>query len=271
MEPTGMTTRTCVVFHTSYTHQSSPGPEYQQCCWPAHIHTATEFSTCPTRLWYKIWRERGRYNLWRRRRERKQAVVRWMLRLGFMCGFYEPPRGSEQEGHGQLCNRISQNFRGVTNTDSSKGKAQTGANKYQKHTESHTFLDWKTKNHLFFSSPSERWSNPTDMVLTTFRFGPAERRQNADKAVKPGQGFERAATVGWRHSAWLPAASNNSASIFSVSTQSRASTLLTFWSSSFLGTEMSSESHSSNCTLERGGSDDNRNQHFSSSVIINSS
>lgn len=51
------------------------------------------------------------------------------LRLGFMCGFYEPPGGSEQEGHGQLCNRIGQNFRGVTNADSSEGKAQTGANK----------------------------------------------------------------------------------------------------------------------------------------------
>lgn len=37
---------------------------------------------------------------------------------------------------------------------------------------------------------------------------------------------------------------------------------MTFWSSSFLGTETSSESHSSNCTLERGGRNDNRNQQF---------
>lgn len=65
-----------------------------------------------------------------------------------------------------------------------------------------------------------------------------------------------------------PAASNNSASIFSVSTQSRASTPFTFWSSSFLGTEMSSESHSSNCTLERSVINDNRNQHFSFSMYI---
>lgn len=45
-----------------------------------------------------------------------------------MCGLYEPPRGCEQEGHSQLCNRISQNFRGVTNTDSSEGKHIHGPN-----------------------------------------------------------------------------------------------------------------------------------------------
>ena len=107
-----------------------------------------------------------------------------------MCGFYEPPRGREQEGHGQLCNRVSQNFRGVTNTDSSEGKAQTGANKYQ--TDTHkddTFWDWKNRDHLFFSSSSERWSKPTDMVLTTFSFGPAQKKTNTDKAVKSGQGL----------------------------------------------------------------------------------
>ncbi len=43
------------------------------------------------------------------------------LRLGFMCGLYEPPGGSEQQSHGQLSHRICQNIGGVTHSDPSGG------------------------------------------------------------------------------------------------------------------------------------------------------
>lgn len=58
-----------------------------------------------------------------------------------MCGLYEPPRGREQEGHSQLCNRISQNFRGVTNTDSSEGKTHTWTQLITLYTLSYIFLE----------------------------------------------------------------------------------------------------------------------------------
>lgn len=56
--------------------------------------------------------------------------VMGQLRLGFMCGLYEPSRSGEQEGHGQLGNRIGQNVRGVADTDSSEGETHTGHNEH---------------------------------------------------------------------------------------------------------------------------------------------
>lgn len=37
----------------SHTYQSFPNPGYPQCCWPVHVHTAKEFSMCPSHHWQK--------------------------------------------------------------------------------------------------------------------------------------------------------------------------------------------------------------------------
>lgn len=49
-------------------------------------------------------------------------VLYVMLRLGFVCGLYEPPGGREQQSYSQLSNSICQDFRGITHTDSSVEK-----------------------------------------------------------------------------------------------------------------------------------------------------
>lgn len=212
-------------------------------------------------------------------------ILYMTVRLGLMCGLYEPPGGRKQQSYCQLSNSICQDFRGITYTDSSVGEHKHCIQRYMNislpicmlrtffhkgkitlsramngiHT-CYNKIKQKEGTHRFFSSSKDRWSNPTDIVLRTFRFGPA----GIHYTYKDMQGC--LLHLGYLSKAkGRPAASNSSASIFSVSVQSRPSTPLTFWRSSFLGTGMSSESHSSNCTLGKQKSHDWR---FKSNPVL---
>ena len=138
----------CVVFYILHAHQSSPDPGYPQCCRPARVHTATEFSMCPSHHWHK--RER----LWPLTLEKVLLMYTWIhlgcvsmhatLRFGFMCGLDEPPGGGEQQSHRQLSHWVCQNIRGVTHTDPSGERA-----KHTNDTQCYTHMSQGVGRHKF--------------------------------------------------------------------------------------------------------------------------